>query len=62
MAPGDYSLTNHGTYELSGAAALATAVADVNITAEEHISGAALYLVPASNGQVTVLETSVATS
>ena len=55
MAQGDYTLTHHGVHNISGAA-LTTAVAGVNITEAERLSGARLFFVPAAQGQVAVLE------
>ena len=55
MPAGDMTLTNHGVYDLSGAA-IATAVGDINITAGEFISGARVFIVPAGNGQAAVFE------
>ncbi len=58
MATGDLTLTNHGTFSISGAA-LKTAVDAVNITPAQFVSGARLHLIYAGEGQVLVLETEV---
>jgi len=58
MATGDLTMTNHGVFELSSAA-LKTVVDLVNITPTQFVSGARLHLVPASNGQVRVIEVEV---
>ena len=55
MAIGDLVLTHHGVHNISGAA-LTTAIAGVNITEAERLSGAVLLLVPSAQGQVAVLE------
>lgn len=58
MAVGDLTLTNHGTFAVSGAA-LKTAVDAINITAVQFVSGARLHIIPIEFGQVQVLEVEV---
>ena len=55
MAIGDMTLTHHGVHNISGAA-LATAVGNINLSNEEFQSGARVFIVPAGQGQVAVLE------
>ena len=57
MASGDVTLTNHGTFDVSGTA-LKTAVDSLSIT--KAISGAALYIIPINQGQVQVMQTAIA--
>ncbi|KKN28680.1 hypothetical protein LCGC14_0851920 [marine sediment metagenome] len=58
MAPGDYTLTDHGTFSISSIE-LKNAVDGVNITDVQFISGGRLHLVPAGEGQISVLEVEV---
>ena len=55
MAQGDLTLVNHGTYNLSGGT-LKTAADSLNI----KISGGAIHLIPTGNGQVELIETTIA--
>lgn len=58
MATGDCTLTNYGTYDVSGAA-LKTAVDGVNLGSTDA-SGARLFLIPTASGQqVQVLKVSM---
>lgn len=50
MAAGDLTLTHHGSYDISGAA-LFTTVNALNITPQQFISGARMFLVPTANGR-----------
>ena len=62
MVDGAYSLTNHGVYNISGAA-LGTAIGSVNIKAAAHISGSHIVLIPMSDGkQVNLLQIDVASA
>ncbi len=56
MASGDVTLTNHGTFDVSGAA-LKTKVDSLNLI--KTLSGAAIYIVPVELGQVQVLQTAI---
>ena len=58
MAMGDVTLTNKGTFDISGAA-LKTAVDSIN-SKVLGISGAGLFFVPTDPGQVQVLQVEVA--
>ena len=54
MAIGDRTLTNIGTYSVSGSA-LKTAVETINFTPEEFISGSRIHMIPIENGQVQLI-------
>ena len=54
MAAGDVTLTNLGSYDISGAGLFAAAAAQ-NITYAQHVSGSRLHFIPTGNGlQITL--------
>jgi len=60
MANGSITMTNHGSYAISGSA-LKTAVDAINAETNKFASGAALYFIPLAGGQqVQLISTAIA--